>query len=652
MARGQPVEEPVAGPAEPRPPDEAAERGQDPAPELRRAGRGQPGEPGRVLPQPRGQPLAEVGLDRGGEGEPPRQQVEEFLPELADHHPVADEGRDGAGRRPAGQHGQVDLPRDDPHRQAPGLVEEPGEEAGHPRVPGVGDGLAPPDPGRPVEDDRAPEVAGARLRPDHGPDRVHPPLAHPVVQAAEGRVEAGDRRREGLPSRPRPRGRRPEPLRPEPRGDPVVADEPGELRADRPELAEERPERRHAFRRGAGRQRGDGRLDHRLVREPERELDDLEDGRVGHAEPLRRRPLPEAPLQGRLAVGPPGAEPQAVARDREPLLLPDPPERVPDPARPEEREEPDQAGAVRPDQVGDPPLPVRVGERHAELRVRRDEAGPDQVEHRDRVHEREAEPLEPVAVPLGRAREPDQAAEGAVPEPVDEDLHDAVRDRALVLDDLVHLVEQDVLHPAPLQEGLDRVRVEPALPQGGAEGREGRVGRDHDDRRRARAPAEGLELGRRPPEDGAEREPQPGGRGRELGRPLPQVVRGRDQDEDRLARREGREPVLDAELADQGLARAGRRLDHLPAVPVRPVDLEGPPLVRARVGRADQVRVGPAPVVPVAVAPARQPRPRPRRTRRRAPGRTRRSRRRRSGSPPGRASIAPSPGKPPASKAR
>src|SRR5215471_13999509 len=79
----------------------------------------------------------------------------------------------------------------------------------------------------------------------------------------------------------------------------------------------------------------------------------------------------------------------------------------------------------------------------------------------------------------------------------------------------------------------------------------------------------------------------------ELADPLLLVADGRDQHQDRLAGRQGGEPILDAHHPDQRLAAPRRRLDDLALIAVPAEDRERLLLVRPRKRGADQVSRAP-----------------------------------------------------------
>ena len=79
----------------------------------------------------------------------------------------------------------------------------------------------------------------------------------------------------------------------------------------------------------------------------------------------------------------------------------------------------------------------------------------------------------------------------------------------------------------------------------------------------------------------------------QLADPLLLVVGRRDQHQDRLAGRRVAQPVLDAQHADHRLAAAGGRLDQLALVAAAAKDRVRLVLVRARIGRVEQIGVAP-----------------------------------------------------------
>ncbi|KAF5035352.1 hypothetical protein DSECCO2_586560 [anaerobic digester metagenome] len=495
--RRETFEETVAHESEMGPSDPAAERPEDLSPELGRPRCPDSGHPSHIVPESAIEVLSEPRGDLPRKVEPPGDESEEGPPHPLQHHDLPDMSRNPGVGGWFSVHRKVELARDHRYRGHPVHAQELGEEPPNSAVSRGGERLFPPDPRRPVEDDRRRHLPCCRLCPEDRTDGIDPPLPHPLVEAAEHRVEPGDAPGEQIPdpdcparSLDRPCVAHPERgelLCREACGGPFIPDEPGELLTDPLEGAEERTET------GLGIPPGRGHR--RLVREIEGDLDDREHRRGAHAGASVPLPPLETAGERLVPVGPAGSEPEHVAGDGEPLGGWNSGEGSPGPVGPEEAQVAGQAIPVRGDQLDDPTFSVRVGERDAEFGVRGEEPAGDQVHGRDREGEVEAQVGEVFPVALGGAGEADHPPEAAVLKPVEEDPDDVRRDRPLVLRHLVDLVKQDIEDPVPLEQGFDRVDIEASLSDPGTDGRERRVGHYQDRRAGAGSVTVSLELG-------------------------------------------------------------------------------------------------------------------------------------------------------------
>ncbi len=251
------------------------------------------------------------------------------------------------------------------------------------------------------------------------------------------------------------------------------------------------------------------------------------------------------------------------------------------------------AGFVAIQQVADAPLAGRVGEGRAQFGEGSDETGGDQFIDGDAVDQLQAQFGEAGAIGLSRAGEANQALQTVVMQPFQQQASDIGGYAFQVLGDLMHFVQDDVLHVGPLQEHLDGVDIEaalahcrPCLGQGG-------VRHQQNGGMTAGALLEAFQLVGRARKDHLGRETQADRFVAQLARPLLLIIAGGHEDEDGLAGAQILQPVLDAHHADHGFAAAGGRFHQLPVVAITAEDSVGFVLIRTRVGRANKVGVAP-----------------------------------------------------------